>query len=86
MINTGRMRRIAKNTQTKVVQSNAWFPSIVPQNEYAIIESFEKLNIGEKIFYMKLIKVFLISGALSGKMLPLRIVENNKSFTYYRAG
>ena len=26
------------------------------------------------------------SGALSGKMLPLRIVENNKIYDYFRAG
>ena len=31
-------------------------------------------------------RVLFGSGALSGKMLLVRIIENNKNFVYFRAG
>ena len=42
-----------------------------------------EVHSSEKAFYFK---TFFGSGALSGKMLLVRIIENNKIDIYFRAG
>ncbi len=49
-------------------------------------ERGERVALGGIIMLTKEVSLFLRSAALSGKILLVRIVENDNIYTYFRAG